>query len=229
MRQQTPQAVADKHNVVWVDAKFLRIFSVAQKVDACLSVLKRMCSGERSTASPCSTIERNQNIPSRTPDGICKIQVLFVPRKTVQHQHCRVRPFAGCDVNDGIHLGSVARNVRPSHRRRMDRIGRRIRDDRGGNMLRIFLRFRAVGERQHRTEHDKQAASSLHGWNYIANCSRRKQAITRFDHWPMSAMAMLRQLTCKAPGAYCVKINCSGDNFEDHAFGISAATIHSAI
>jgi hypothetical protein len=38
-------------------------------------------------------------------------------------------------------------------------------------MLRIILRLKGVGERQHRAEHDKQAATSFHDWNYIANRS----------------------------------------------------------
>jgi hypothetical protein len=43
-------------------------------------------------------------------------------------------------------------------------------------MLRIILRLKAVGERQYIAERDKQAATSFHGWNYIANRSWRNQA-----------------------------------------------------
>jgi hypothetical protein len=68
-------------------------------------------------------------------------------------------------------------NIRRSHRCRMDRIGRRIADDGRRNMFRIVLRLNAVGECQHRAEHYERAATSFHGWDYIANRSCRNQAI----------------------------------------------------
>ena len=118
--------MADKDNMSWIDAEFIYVLRLAQKVDADLCIFEGVPERERAAAAPCPTIEGDQHVPSRPPDGVSEIKVLFIAGKTMQHQRRRMRAGAGCNVNDRIHLSPMARNVRPGHRRRIEGVKRRV-------------------------------------------------------------------------------------------------------
>ena len=80
----------------------------------------------------------------------------------MEHQHCRMWAGAGRNVEYRIHLGPMARNVRPSHRRRIRGIGRRVGDHRRRSLLSVFLRMESVRDPQYRTEQQHKTAKSFH-------------------------------------------------------------------
>src|SRR5581483_5838523 len=102
---KTSHTVSDKHNVVWVDAKFLHVLRVAEKLQRSLRVLEGVRERKRTATSPCSTIEGNQHIPARTPHRVGQIQVFFVSGEAMYQQHRRMRSVARCNVDDRIELG----------------------------------------------------------------------------------------------------------------------------
>jgi hypothetical protein len=80
----------------------------------------------------------------------------------MQHQHCRMWAGTGRNVEYRIHLGPMARNVRPSHRRRIRGFRRRVRDYRRRSLFSFFLRMDSAREPQYRAKQQHKTAKSFH-------------------------------------------------------------------
>ncbi len=82
--------------------------------------------GRRSRHAPGPAIVEEQNVPPRSPDGLCQVSAHLIPRQTVWENHRAVWTYAARNVEPRVQFHTVTQHDKLDEPRREFFIGRSI-------------------------------------------------------------------------------------------------------